>query len=238
LHRENLNDQIAIKGRHANLHTFPTFGMLKKNSVECKLELKFKRFNENEILNELIQANCDSMSYEEIQQKLIEEAESVGFDKGYLKGISEGAVSGKKEVEPIINKLTKAVDEINKIKSNLTKMAEIETVSLSIAIAKKIVGNEIAINKEVICNIVKEALKRVDGHDDIKIKINTSEMQILEDNKIELKKIASCVKDFEIIGDENIAPGGCIVETNIGNIDARIEKQFMVIEEAFNNHCL
>jgi len=33
--------------------------------------------------------------------------------------------------------------------------------------------------------------------------------------------------------DESISDGGCIIETESGDIDARIEKQFQAVEEAF-----
>ncbi|MBW1834254.1 MAG: hypothetical protein JRI62_05585 [Deltaproteobacteria bacterium] len=32
--------------------------------------------------------------------------------------------------------------------------------------------------------------------------------------------------------------GGCIIETDFGNIDARIEKQFQVVDEAFKCEAL
>jgi flagellar biosynthesis/type III secretory pathway protein FliH len=40
------------------------------------------------------------------------------------------------------------------------------------------------------------------------------------------------VKSFSIIEDANIEPGGCIIETNLGFIDARIATKLKSIEEA------
>ena len=221
-----------------NLHTFPSFGISTQGALECKIESKFKRFNQSDTFNDLTANQYNCLTYEEMYQREIEAAEKQGYDQGYLKGLSDGAIAGKKEIDPVIQKLGKAFDEVNQIKTNLSKYTEIEAVNLSIAIAKKIVGNEISINKNVILNIVKEALKKVDGHETIKIKVNPTENHILEENKIDIKKIAGCVQNIEIICDEHIALGGCIVETNIGDIDARIEKQFQVIEDAFKLDCL
>lgn len=238
LHKDIVKDDQYLKNRHINLHNFPTFGINTQGIIECKPEMKFRRFNESETLNELTVRKYDCISYEEMYQKEIDEAEKIGFDKGYQKGINDGSLTGKKEIEPVLNKLIKAINEIQIIKLNLSRNIEVEAVNLSLAIAKKIVGNEISINKKIIVNVVKEALKKVDGHEDIKIKVNPEEMKMLEDNKIELKKIANYVQELQIVGDAHITPGGCIVETNIGDIDARIEKQFKVIEDAFKLDCL
>jgi flagellar biosynthesis/type III secretory pathway protein FliH len=38
--------------------------------------------------------------------------------------------------------------------------------------------------------------------------------------------------------EETISRGGCVIETNMGTIDARLEKQFRVIEEMFQAEML
>ncbi len=46
------------------------------------------------------------------------------------------------------------------------------------------------------------------------------------------------VEGFEGVifeGDESITNGGCFIETNFGDIDARIEKQLHAVEEAFKS---
>lgn len=235
-----LHNEISkydFKGRQINLHTFPALCIDNQGSVECRIETKFKRFNENEILDEMALKKYGKMTYEEIYQEKVEQSKKNAFEAGYENGLKDGKLIGKKEIEPILMNMQRAIDEINNIKISLTKNTEYEAVELSIAIAKKIVGNEININKNVVKKIVNEALKKVDGHENIKIKINPDEMQILHENRIELKDAVDCLKDIEIIGDASVSCGGCIVETNIGDIDARIEKQFKVIEDAFKIGC-
>ena len=40
------------------------------------------------------------------------------------------------------------------------------------------------------------------------------------------------VKSFSILEDANVEPGGCIIETNLGFVDARISTKLKAIEEA------
>ena len=64
-------------------------------------------------------------------------------------------------------------------------------------------------------------------------RMSPSDLRFIDTTKFEL---ADLVHDMEYVSferDEAIVGGGCIIETNLGDIDARIDKQFQVIEEAF-----
>jgi flagellar assembly protein FliH len=233
LHSDIITEMEFKKKNGMNLHTFPNFGQSLTGVIEAKLEKKFKRFNHYGTLKQIKDCNYQVDSYEEKLKKQLEDAEKKGFDKGYNLGIQQGIISGKKEIKHLLTELEKTLDEFHCIKSNLAIVAEREAVNLSMAIAKKIIGHEISIGKNVITSVVKEALKKVDGHEKIKIKVHPEDIQILEEHKNEYKKYANCVQGIEILCDENINKGGCIIETNIGDIDARIEKQIKVIEDAF-----
>jgi flagellar biosynthesis/type III secretory pathway protein FliH len=41
------------------------------------------------------------------------------------------------------------------------------------------------------------------------------------------------IDDVHLEAEDSIQSGGCLIETDRGDIDARIEKQFEAIEEAF-----
>jgi flagellar biosynthesis/type III secretory pathway protein FliH len=214
-----------------NIHTFPAFGIDSNVKSDCSLENSFKRLNNRDI-NENKDNRNNCTPDDKLLQR-IEEAEKTAFENGYKKGVLEGIANGKMEIEPVLNKFKKALDEIVSMRRNLSHMAEIEAVNLSMAVARKIVGNEISTNRNIIRNTIKEALKKVEGHEFIKIKVNPVELQIIEAAKAELKDIANCMQDIEVIGDDDISPGGCLIETNIGDIDARIEKQLKIVEDAF-----
>ena len=218
-------------------HIFPSFKLGAAAEIDCSSQNKFKRISDEENLEELYDKGGVGSITRSKYKKQLEEAEKRAFEEGYAQGRSDGQVCGKKEIEPTLKKFEQALAELYLLKQNISVLAEKEAVDLSMAIAKKIVGNEIAVNKDVISHVVKEALQKVRGHENIKIKLNPDEIQIVKESNNELKNIANCVEDIKIIGDHTISPGGCIIETNIGDIDARIEKQFKVVEEAFKTEC-
>lgn len=166
-------------------------------------------------------------------EEKIQLAKREAYEQGFNRGKDEGIKKSRKDLEPLLHKFEHALLELENTKKRIYTAAEKEAVDLSLAIAKKIVGNEIMTNKNIITHIVKEALKRVEGHDHITIKVNPSEIDTLNNAKNEINEIVQCMEKVVIEGDDEIAAGGCIIHTNIGDIDARIERRFDIVEEAF-----
>ncbi len=110
---------------------------------------------------------------------------------------------------------------------------EIIVISLAVEIAKKIVKREIEMNDDFIVNQVKEAIKRVVGVEKIRLRINPEDEKLIKELKPELLQIADSTRDIIVESDSSIDRGGCIIESELGNVDARISTQFSLIENLF-----
>ena len=67
----------------------------------------------------------------------------------------------------------------------------------------------------------------------ITIKLNPADLELLADIKPQLLSGLPEAGRAAFEADEGIARGGCLIETDGGEVDARIERQFQVVEEAF-----
>lgn len=226
MHNIIIKERQLEKDFSCKAHYFPELDDGYVNGNSCDKKADFRRIDSSDELTNLTK-NGKHRYYN--RKKDIDCIKKEAYDKGYLEGIK----SGKKEIEPLLSKLLNAMNELESLKNQVYQMAEKEAVDLSLAIARKIVGIEISVNKNVIIKTVKEALKKVEGHDNIQIKLNPSELQIIDENKCEFEESTSCLEKIIFTPEESINPGGCIVETNIGDIDARIEKQLKIVEDAF-----
>ena len=112
---------------------------------------------------------------------------------------------------------------------------ESRNVILPIAIeaAKKIVGEEMKLNKETIVHIVSTALKPALQHQQVNIYVNKNDLDILESHKPELKALFERLESLSIQEREDVQQGGCIIETEIGIINAQIEHQWRQLETVF-----
>ncbi len=158
-------------------------------------------------------------------QKGIQDGQKDGFVQGRKAGIAEGL----KEIETMLHSLQQAVQEIKKLRKELCLKAEKETVSLSLAIARKILTLEPAANPRIIAGVVKKTFETIAINAPVRIRINPSELAYMREHR----HLIPIEGDVTFVEDASISCGGCMVESLSGDVDARIESQFEMIEEAF-----
>lgn len=152
-----------------------------------------------------------------------------GHKDGFLQGHKTGVAEGLKEIETMLHSLQQAMQEIKKQRKELCLKAEKETVSLSLAIARKILHQEPATNPEVIVNVVKKTFETIAINAPVRVRINPSELAYMR----ERRHLIPIEGEITFVEDASISCGGCLVESLSGDVDARIESQLEMIEEAF-----
>ena len=165
----------------------------------------------------------------------VRQIEEKAYAKGFARGEKAGIESGNEKIESVVNSMKQALSELKKIRQDIYIETEQEIVKLALAIARKIVCNEISLNKETVVNVVKGAVKKVEGNEKVRVKLSCKDFEFIKsENPGIIDKITN-IENAGFIMDESICDGGCIIETESGNIDSRIEKQFQAIEEAFES---
>jgi flagellar assembly protein FliH len=151
-------------------------------------------------------------------------------EEARAEGRREGMEEAASHIEEALTTLNQAVSERKKIIND----AESEVLRLALKVAEQIIRSEVSLHRDVCLNIVSEAIGRVSDREQIIVKVNREDAEYLKRFKDRLAGMLDGVKSFSIIEDSNIEPGGCVIETNLGFIDARIATKLKSIEEAVN----
>jgi flagellar assembly protein FliH len=228
------NQENAFK-----LHYFPNIPVnySDENTRIFNKGNKFERINyKNEA--EIAHANISKEKrYDAIKKGSIDETsreiEERAYAKGFARGEKAGIESGNEKFESVVNSINKALSELIKIRQDIYLETEQEIVKLALAIARKVVCNEIRVNKDTVVNVVKEAVKKVEGNEKVKVKLSIKDFQFIKSEKPATIDKISNIENVDFKMCESISDGACIIETESGDIDARIEKQFQAVEEAF-----
>lgn len=174
---------------------------------------------------------------EEIMEQYIKEAEiqaKAQYDLQMKKAFEEGMEKARLEAENIVeqakaeyeNILSEIVkikeDAINEYK-NEVKSNEKEIVDLAMDIAEKIINYEVDKSDNYILGIVEDAVNRVVNKKDVTVRLSTQDYYTIQANK---KLLVSKIKGFgevELIQDESLDIGSCIVDTPLGIIDGGLQ---------------
>jgi flagellar biosynthesis/type III secretory pathway protein FliH len=158
-----------------------------------------------------------------------------GLEKGSVEGENAGFERASKKLEPLLDSLRAALSQLENIRTQTYRQIEKEVVELALAIARKVVCREIETDREIVLDVAREALARIEDPGKIKIKMNPVDLQFINETKYQLSDLIGHIDSVSLEAEDNIQSGGCIIESNLGEIDARIENQIKAVEESFRN---
>ncbi|MFZ0565949.1 MAG: HrpE/YscL family type III secretion apparatus protein [Chlamydiales bacterium] len=147
-------------------------------------------------------------------ERLKEEAELAGFEEGL------------KQWNAKLRLLEQEIKEVRK------EMQE-TIVPLSITAVKKIIGRELKSKPETIVDIVSTAVKAVSQHRRVSIYVNKGDLDLIESKRPQIKDLFEHIETLSIEARSDVAPGGCIIVTEAGIMNAQLESQLKALETTF-----
>lgn len=162
------------------------------------------------------------------QEQAIEiknQAKQEGFETGH----AEGLVNAQQEYEKRLAEALVIVSQSEEARLTRIQSSEAELLKLARAIAEKIIGEELKTDQNVQVTIVKQALAGIPTAGTLTIKVNPEDYRFIEENLAEFQKVFSEPIPVKIQRDQGIAMSNCYIETDHGNIDARIKTQLEMI---------
>ena len=114
-----------------------------------------------------------------------------------------------------------------------TALGEVEqdVLKLSIKLAEKIIGREIKNDPKTIADIVANALRNIRQQQRLTVRIHPLDLPKIEEFKSTFAQAGRMTfLDFE--PDPKVNSGGCIIESEVGTVDARLETQLKILERA------
>lgn len=143
-------------------------------------------------------------------------------EEAYREGYKEGFEEWAEQLSLLESKLIEYKLEMEKL-----------IIPIALKAARKMIGREIELSENAILDIVKENLKAVSQHKKILIFVNRKDFDLLESHKNKLKEVFDNLESFSIRPRDDIAPNGCVIETEIGIVNAQLEHRWNVLEKAF-----
>ena len=104
-------------------------------------------------------------------------------------------------------------------------MPETSAVTLSTAIAERLVRAELAHRPEITVAWMREALQLATGSTELTIQLSPSDFQALRQQAEELSNCLASLGKTQVVADATIAAGGCRVVTEFGSVDMQLQSQ-------------
>jgi flagellar biosynthesis/type III secretory pathway protein FliH len=116
----------------------------------------------------------------------------------------------------------------------LLEAAERDLTRLAVRIAEKLVGEELRVRPETVVEIAARCLAAAGAAQRITLRVCPADVLLVEKQLERLVSIAG-TELLSIQPDEEVTAGGCVVETELAEVDGRIEAQLASVLEALED---
>jgi len=170
------------------------------------------------------QIEDDAVAAFEFEKKQAEE-------QGRAAGRETGFTEGKEEVNRLIQRTQTILERAQDKRGEILEETEQQIIDLVLLISRKVIKVISENQRNVVISNVGQALRKVKGRGNITIRVNLLDLKLATDHKKDFIELVEGAKSIQIIEDSTVDPGGCIIETDFGEIDARISSQLAELEQ-------
>lgn len=157
-------------------------------------------------------------------------AEQQAYQLGYAEAKEQTLIEEKSRRQPVESLLEASRQALKEHMQTMQGHVETDVVECAVALAGDIVRHEINSRPAHSTRIMRNALHMAKGQACTKIKTHPVDGDTARQLLHEEIQDADAVDKIELVADKSIDPGGCLIETDFGTIDARIEQQLLAVE--------
>lgn len=142
-------------------------------------------------------------------------------------GYSAGVQQAEEEQAERVGAIAALAEGAVRARAEFLQRSEPELIELVFEIARKVIGDHLSRDKESLAEIASRALNAAGQADVYYLHLHPTDADIVEQR---LRRDALGMS-LQIVPDERLSPGDCLVRTAYGRVDARVDAQLHAMRE-------
>ena len=194
------------------------------------------------ILKQQAQDEADKIIYAANEQvaDILDQAQREGHDEGVKQGRIDGEIAIKKELEETLKqaneKAMKTLQDAKEATADYFVRAEDDIVKVVMMAIEKILPQHFLDVPQVVLPVVREAVKYVRDQKEIKVHVEPESYDLVLMAKGEFQAmLTDGTAILEVISDDSLSPGDCVIETPNGGVDARLLTQIELMKNSIKS---
>jgi len=176
-----------------------------------------------------LESEIESEETPEVDNRLSEEE---AFRRGKAAAMAEMApkmkqlAEDKQELEELSATLLPLVEELDSLRGRLIHQASEDVADMVLHMARRVVGETLAVHPDALRKLVRDAIDRLPGDDEITVRVRSDDLSVLEEHLPSRRSV-------QLIADDSLE-GGCVVEAQCGEVSASVEAAFSGLRAAID----
>ncbi len=156
-------------------------------------------------------------------------------EQAYEEGFSAGIAQAQSALDGPAAALAGAAEQLQALRADAAASVEADAVDLALRIAEQAVAAAIAADPELVVEAVRGALRRLVERDRVLILVNPDDLELVRDHVARLVGELGGIEHCEVQAERRVRPGGAIVRTSEGEVDATLETKLARAREVLEH---
>jgi len=156
-------------------------------------------------------------------------------EQAYEEGFAAGVTQAQSQLDGPAAALAGAAEQLQAMRADAAASVEADAVDLALRIAEQAVGAAIAADPELVVEAVRGALRRLVERDRVLILVNPEDLELVRDHVARLVGELGGIEHCEVQAERRVRPGGAIVRTSEGEVDATLETKLARAREVLEH---
>ena len=156
-------------------------------------------------------------------------------EQAFQEGFAAGVAQAQSQLDGPAVALAAAADQLQAMRADAAASVEADAVDLALRIAEQAIGAAIAADPELVVEAVRGALRRLVERDRVLILVNPDDLELVRDHVARLVGELGGIEHCEVQAERRVRPGGAIVRTSEGEVDATLETKLARAREVLEH---
>jgi flagellar assembly protein FliH len=203
------------------------FNEVKRKTDQAQIS---KREADDEAAQIIARAKAQAADIEKAARDAAESQRMAAEGSGRESGRNSGYAEGKAEVDRLVARTRLVLERAQDRRAEILAETEQQVIDLTLLIARKVIKVISESQREVVIANALEALRKVKGRGTIRIHVNLADLKLTTEHTADFIKSLEGAPSIQVVEDSSVGPGGCVIETDFGEIDGRISSQLAELE--------
>jgi flagellar assembly protein FliH len=161
----------------------------------------------------------------------VETVRQEAFDEGFAAGVAQAQA----QLDGPASAMAAAAEQLQAMRGDAAASVEPAAVELALRIAEQALGAWLVADRGVVVEVVRGALRRLVERDRVLILVNPDDLEIVRDHAARLVGELGGIEHCEVQAERRVRPGGAIVRTAEGEVDATLDTKLARAREVLEH---
>lgn len=153
----------------------------------------------------------------------------------YEEGFQAGVAAKEAEAREAVERMSQLHETIEAQRAQVLRDADQLVVDLAAALARRIIGVQVELDSKILVRSMRSALEHLGGQSQLIFKVHPEDLNIAKRFAQRWAEKVSRDTAIRVHPGEQVDRGGCMLEGDEANLDARLETQLETLRQALRD---